>query len=214
MQLIVATNNTAIVATSDDGFTDLIGKRALRRRHQSSEKGRPGMVEEEVGKGKAMGTGSGHGTPSGTKDLKEEIGETVREGDTPSPANRGPATRGRRCQKRATWAEVVVAGGANIPTVFNLKKKNSIYLDSPSVTMAKECTGALEIEAGQALRRMQGLRRNQSIRRKHQVEEWKVEGAIEYFLFISFVRRLWGKEKGGPHLMALLYLYDLDGGQE
>jgi hypothetical protein len=123
VQLIVATNNTAIVTTSDDGFTDLIGKRALRRRHQSSEKGRPGMVEEEVGKGKAMGTGSGHGTPSGTKDLKEEIGETVREGDTPSPANRGPATRGRRCQKRATWAEVVVAGGANIPTVFNLKKK-------------------------------------------------------------------------------------------
>jgi hypothetical protein len=55
-----------------------------------------------VGKGKAMGTGSGHGTPSSTKDLKEEIGETVREGDTPSPANQGPTTRGRRHQKRAT----------------------------------------------------------------------------------------------------------------
>jgi hypothetical protein len=52
------------------------------------------------------------------------------------------------------------------------------------VTMAKECTGALEIEAGQALRRMQGLQRNQSLQRKRQMEEWKVEGAVGYFLFI------------------------------
>jgi hypothetical protein len=27
---------------------------------------------------------------------------------------------GRRRQKRATWAEVVAAGGVNIPVVFNL----------------------------------------------------------------------------------------------
>jgi hypothetical protein len=48
--------------------------------------------------------------------------------------------------------------------------------------MAKECT-ALEIEDGQALRRIAGLRR------KHQVEERKVEGAVGcFYLFLSFCK--------------------------
>jgi hypothetical protein len=71
-------------------------------------------VEEEV-EVDTKGAGSGHGAAS-TKE-----GETVQEGDTPAaPPNRGPRPPGRRHQKRATWAEVVAAGGVNIPAVFNL----------------------------------------------------------------------------------------------
>jgi hypothetical protein len=51
---------------------------------------------------------------------KEESGETIQEGDTPSPPDWGPGSRGRGHQKRTTWAEVVAAGGVNIPAVFNL----------------------------------------------------------------------------------------------
>jgi hypothetical protein len=62
----------------------------------------------------ATGAGSERGAAS-----MEETGETVQEGDTPSPPNRGP-TRGRRHQKRATWAEVVAAEGVNIPAMVGL----------------------------------------------------------------------------------------------
>jgi hypothetical protein len=71
MQLIVATKDTAIVTS--DGFTDLIGKQALRKRCCSLERKMAEQVEETVGM--AAGDGSGHGMAS-TKD-KEETGEDV-----------------------------------------------------------------------------------------------------------------------------------------
>jgi hypothetical protein len=77
---------------------------------------REGRVEEKV-EATSIDTGGGCGADS--TNCKREIGETVQEGNTPSPPNRGPA-KGRRPQKRATWAEVVAAGGVNIPAVFNL----------------------------------------------------------------------------------------------
>jgi hypothetical protein len=73
-------------------------------------------VEDNV-EDKSNGTGSGHGADS-TKDKEESGG--VQEGDTATtPPNRGPA-RGWSRQKRATWVEVVVARGVNIPAVFGL----------------------------------------------------------------------------------------------
>jgi hypothetical protein len=80
-------------------------------------------VQKEVEE-KATSAGSGRGTASTV-----ETGETVQEGDTPAAPptpNRGPAAqgRGRRHQKRATWAEVVAAGGINIPAVFGLPGLN------------------------------------------------------------------------------------------
>lgn len=71
-------------------------------------------MEEEMEEN-ATGAGSGRGAAN----TMEEIGETVKVGDTPSPANQGP-TSGRRHQKRATWVKVVAAGGVNIPAVFSL----------------------------------------------------------------------------------------------
>jgi hypothetical protein len=74
MQLIVATEaeaDTASVTSESDGFSDLIGKPALRRRRRSLKK----KVEEAAENLKAIGTGSGHGATS-TKG-KEESGETV-----------------------------------------------------------------------------------------------------------------------------------------
>jgi hypothetical protein len=77
MQLVLdAETDPTAIASDSDGFSNLIGKRALRWRRRSLEKCR---VEEEVGT--ATGTGSGHGTTS-TKD-REDTGE-VREGDAPS----------------------------------------------------------------------------------------------------------------------------------
>jgi hypothetical protein len=111
MQLVVAAE--ADTATASDGFSDLIGKRALHRRRRSLEKSR---MEEEMEE-KARGAGSGRGAAS-----MEETGETVQERDTPAAPPRGPAAQGRdrRHQQRAIWAEVVAAGGVNIPAVFGL----------------------------------------------------------------------------------------------
>jgi hypothetical protein len=76
-------------------------------------------LEKKVEDGKATGTRSGHGA-AGTNDEEEESGQTVREGNTAaSPSSQGPA-RDLRHQKQATWAEVLAAGGVNIPVVFNL----------------------------------------------------------------------------------------------
>jgi hypothetical protein len=111
MQLVVTAE--ADTAQALDGFSDLIGKRALRRRRKSLEK----KAEEEVDD-KATGVGSRRDAAN----TVEETGETAQEGDTPAAPPRGPAVqgRGRRHQKRATWAEVVAAGGVNIPAVFGL----------------------------------------------------------------------------------------------
>lgn len=113
MQLLLAANADSATVTSD-GFSTLIGKRALCRRRKSLEKGR---VEEEVNT-KATGAGSRHGMASTV-----QTGETVQDGDTPAaPPNRGPTAQGwgRRHQKQATWVEVVAAGGAKIPVMFGL----------------------------------------------------------------------------------------------
>jgi hypothetical protein len=71
MQLLLAAEiDPTMIASDSDGFSNLIGKRALRRRCRSLEK--EGRVEEKV---EATGTGSGHGAASAKG--KEESGETV-----------------------------------------------------------------------------------------------------------------------------------------
>jgi hypothetical protein len=69
MQLIVATEaDTAMLGTSD-GFSDLIGKRALRRRRRSLEKVED-KVEDKVQdkvQDKETGAGSGHGAAASTE---------------------------------------------------------------------------------------------------------------------------------------------------
>jgi hypothetical protein len=115
MQLVLASSKTDPTTIALDGFSDLIGKRALWRRRRSLEKEE--WVEDKV-EATATGTGGRHGAASAKS--KEESGETVQEGDTPSPSDRGLRSRGQGHQKRTTWAEVVAAGGVNIPAVFNL----------------------------------------------------------------------------------------------
>jgi hypothetical protein len=113
MQLVLAAESDSAMIASD-GFSDLIGKRALRRRRRSLQKAATGL-DKDVEDGKATDVDSGHGT--GSTNDRAETGE-VREGDTPSsPPKQG---NGRRHQRRATWAEVVAAGGDSIPAVFNL----------------------------------------------------------------------------------------------
>jgi hypothetical protein len=73
MQLVVTAE--ADTAQALDGFSDLIGKRALRRRRKSLEK----KAEEEVDD-KATGVGSGRDAAN----TVEETGETAQEGDTPA----------------------------------------------------------------------------------------------------------------------------------
>jgi hypothetical protein len=54
-------------------------------------------------------------------DSMEETRETAQERDSPADQpSRDTARRERRHQRRATWAEVVVASGVNIPIVFDL----------------------------------------------------------------------------------------------
>jgi hypothetical protein len=56
-------------------------------------------VEDKV---EAIATGTGGGHVAASTKSKEESGETVQEGDTPSPPDRGPKSRGWRYQKRTT----------------------------------------------------------------------------------------------------------------
>ncbi|KAI5798533.1 hypothetical protein FPQ18DRAFT_302604 [Pyronema domesticum] len=116
MQLVRAAEaDTALVAS--DGFSDLIGKRALRRRRRSTENLK--CNEEEVVETKDTASAeSGRGADSADAEARE----TVKEGDKlPDPKRtRSTVRQGRGCQKRATWAEVIAAGGVNIPVVFDL----------------------------------------------------------------------------------------------
>jgi hypothetical protein len=120
--------------------------------------------------------------------------------NSPNPANRTTSPPPR---SEDTEMQLVLAAEAD-PTMIasdsdggSTFRQFSIYLDSPSVTMAKECT-ALEIEDGQALRRIAGLRR------KHQVEERKVEGALDVFIYFFLFVRLPRGSAGVPQLTSLL----------
>ncbi|KAI5799480.1 hypothetical protein FPQ18DRAFT_301843 [Pyronema domesticum] len=110
----VAAAKADTASFASNGFSDLIGNGALCRRCRSIEK----RKEKDMVVQQSQSSEGERGVNS-----TEETRETVKEGDRASDRpTRGSPRRGLERQKRATWAEVVSAGGVNIYSDSTLAK--------------------------------------------------------------------------------------------